>query len=309
MDYKMLIPEDYIAIANIITETDWDDERIVRKNGFQISQFQGTIFLSDYQCFKVEYKDNIIVAKVTNKSEYLILKQLREDGFSVPTPIYYLIDKAHQSILLFEQFLPGRELSTDASSKVWEETAIQLAQLHLKYWESYKKEPMFQQGTVVYQEKLENIVKGSYFNMKWRSLIQKIVLRFNEVPHTVVHGDAFPSNFLISGEQVSFIDLANAGIMPYMVDIARLTCLPGFKEDSLLCPYKEDVQDIYYKQIRQRLNLTKEDFLFDVKLASFIELATIYVPPIGINAYSLMYKCKENQTIERMLHHLANELV
>ena len=37
-------------------------------------------------------------------------------------------------ILLFEQYLCGNELSSDSSKEAWQETANQLAKLHLKYW-------------------------------------------------------------------------------------------------------------------------------------------------------------------------------
>ena len=66
----MFTREDYISIAKIIIGTEWDDESSVEKNSFRISQFQGTIFASDYQCFKVERDKDIMVAKITNRTEY-----------------------------------------------------------------------------------------------------------------------------------------------------------------------------------------------------------------------------------------------
>ena len=140
-------------------------------------------------------------------------------------------------------------------------------------------------------------------------MIQKLALRFNKAPQVIGHGDAFPTNFLVHTGHICFIDLANVGVMPYMSDIARLTSLPSLKGDALLCPFKDSVLDAYYQVIQQRLELSKEDFLYDVALASFIELAAIYVPPVGINAYSIAYKCKENQIVERMLCTLADELL
>ena len=56
----MFTREDYISIAKIIIGTEWDDESSVEKNSFRISQFQGTIFASDYQCFKVERECRIL---------------------------------------------------------------------------------------------------------------------------------------------------------------------------------------------------------------------------------------------------------
>ena len=266
----MFTREDYISIAKIIIGTEWDDESSVEKNSFRISQFQGTIFASDYQCFKVERDKDIMVAKITNRTEYSILELLKKEA--------------------------------------WQETANQLAKLHLKYWGADRNISIYQHGSDLYEEKWRSIVRSNYFNQKWRKLIQKLALRFNKAPQVIGHGDAFPTNFLVHTGHICFIDLANVGVMPYMSDIARLTSLPSLKGDALLCPFKDSVLDAYYQVIQQRLELSKEDFLYDVALASFIELAAIYVPPVGINAYSIAYKCKENQIVERMLCTLADEL-
>ena len=281
----------------------------LKKNSFRISQFQGTIFASDYQCFKVERDKDIMVAKITNRTEYSILELLKKDGFPVPNPILYLANNAEpRKIILFEQYLCGNELSSDSSKEAWQETANQLAKLHLKYWGADRNISIYQHGSDLYEEKWRSIVRSNYFNQKWRNLIQKLALRFNKAPQVIGHGDAFPTNFLVHTGHICFIDLANVGVMPYMSDIARLTSLPSLKGDALLCPFKDSVLDAYYQVIQQRLELSKEDFLYDVALASFIELAAIYVPPVGINAYSIAYKCKENQIVERMLCTLADEL-
>lgn len=305
----MFTREDYISIAKIIIGTEWDDESSVEKNSFRISQFQGTIFASDYQCFKVERDKDIMVAKITNRTEYSILELLKKDGFPVLNPILYLANNAEpRKILLFEQYLCGNELRSDSFKEAWQETANQLAKLHLKYWGADRNISIYQHGSDLYEEKWRSIVRSNYFNQKWRKLIQKLALRFNKAPQVIGHGDAFPTNFLVHTGHICFIDLANVGVMPYMSDIARLTSLPSLKGDALLCPFKDSVLDAYYQVIQQRLELSKEDFLYDVALASFIELAAIYVPPVGINAYSIAYKCKENQIVERMLCTLADEL-
>lgn len=76
-----------------------------------------------------------MVAKITNRTEYSILELLKKDGFPVPNPILYLANNAEpRKIILFEQYLCGNELSSDSSKEAWQETANQLAKLHLKYW-------------------------------------------------------------------------------------------------------------------------------------------------------------------------------
>lgn len=306
----MFTKQDYLSIAKIITETDWCNESFVTKNSFHVSQFQGTIFMSDYQCFKIERNSDIMVAKDTIKAEYSILKLLKKDDFPVPAPIEYLVNQVDQrKILLFEQFMCGSELSPDSPKELWREAAIQLGKLHLKYWGAAKDALDFQHGSILYLQKWHNVTHNHYFSQKWEKIVQKIVSRFSNVPYTVGHGDAFPTNFLVHEGRVSFVDMANVGVIPYMADIARLTCLPALNDEKLLCPYREDVLDTYYEVIRECLKVSREEFLFDVKLASFIELAVIYTPPVGINVYSFSYKCKENKILEKMLCCLADELI
>ncbi|MCH4242576.1 MAG: hypothetical protein LKF81_11880 [Prevotella sp.] len=303
----MMTKNDFIIIANTIITTDWNNSKgNIKKDNFNISQFPGTIFPSDYQCFKVEYKGNIFVAKITSSLEYDALKFFKQDGFSVPNPIGCVYIKNCSKICLFENFLPGSELNSKSSQKMWQNAAVELAKMHLKYWGNYEKESIFRQGTKQYESKLAKIT-NNYSNSNWSDIIKLIHNRFKEIPYTVEHGDAFPTNFLVHKLKVSMIDLANVGIMPYIVDIARLTCLPNLN-GTLLCPYKESIQDTYYNEIKSQTNLTKERFLSDVKLASFIELIANYVPPIGLNFYSCSYKCKINKITEQMLNNLANDL-
>ena len=77
--------------ALIIIGTEWDDESSVEKNSFRISQFQGMIFVSDYQCFKVERDKDIMVAKITNRTEYSILELLKKDVFLFLILFYTLL--------------------------------------------------------------------------------------------------------------------------------------------------------------------------------------------------------------------------
>lgn len=222
-----------------------------------------------------------MVAKVTGYSEYLALKLFQEDGLPVPAPITYVGNDV-SCIFLFEEFMSGVELALNSPRKAWFETGIQLANLHLKHWNPGKNDntALLQYGSNLYEEKWMNIVRSNYFNQKWQKLIQKLAFRFHKAPQVIGHGEAFPTNFLVHAGHICFVDLANVGVIPYMSDIARLTSLPSLKGDAFLCPFKESVLDAYYQVIQQRLKLSKEDFSYDVTLASFIELAAIYVPQL-----------------------------
>ena len=131
----MFTREDYTSIVKKYNRDGMRWWKFSWKKSFRISQFQGTIFANDYQCYKVERDKDIMVAKIINRTEYLILELLKKDGFPVPNPILYLINNAEpRKIFLFEQYLCGNELRSDSFKEAWQETANQLAKLHLKYW-------------------------------------------------------------------------------------------------------------------------------------------------------------------------------
>lgn len=305
----MFTEEEYISIARLISQNDWDEVNKIEDGQYCITQFSSSLFLSDYKCYKVKCGDKIVVAKITNESELLVLEYLSRDGLPVPIPFFSLVNKSNnQNILLFEEFINGSELGSDSPKEAWINTAVQLAKMHLKYWEINCDLRMFNNGNRSFYEKLCRILDNQYYIQKWPNLINKIRVRFQNAPKTIVHGDAFPTNFLIQDKRVSFLDFGNFCYMPYMIDVARLTCLPSLQENSLLCPFKEEVLEAYYQEIRSQFKLSKEDFMKDVKAAEFIELACIYTPPIFQNGRSFIDRSNTNIFCADQLEKIANDL-
>ena len=96
---------------------------------------------------KVERDKDIMVAKITNRTEYSILELLKKDGFPVPNPILYLANNAEPRKLSYlNNICVEMNLSSDSSKEAWQETANQLAKLHLKYWGADRNISIYQHG-------------------------------------------------------------------------------------------------------------------------------------------------------------------
>ena len=93
-----MIKAEYVEIADAIDNNDWDEQSTIQTGKFSISQFQGTAFDSDYECYQVRWSewasgDNVLLAKripcslvvkKTESGEENILKILKQKGFPVP---------------------------------------------------------------------------------------------------------------------------------------------------------------------------------------------------------------------------------
>ena len=124
--------------------------------------------------------------------------------------------------------------------------------------------------------------------------------RLATAPKTLIHGDTFPTNILVNGGQISFVDWADSSVFAYMMDIGRLTAIIDTKTMKPMCPCPNEVTRAYYESINALLKIDYPEYMRDVRMAQFIELAAIYTPiryPRINNAY--------NQVIEDELNKIA----
>ena len=112
----------------------------------------------------------------------------------------------------------------------------------------------------------------------WKEHLDNATDRFLNAPRTLVHGDMFPVNILVDGDNICFIDWANATDFSYMMDVGRLTSIIDKKTLRPMCPCADAVIEAYYNKVKDRLGLSYEDYLHDIRIAQFIELAFCYSP-------------------------------
>ena len=127
-----------------------------------------------------------------------------------------------------------------------------------------------------------------------------VIKRFENAPQTLIHGDMFPTNILVYQGSCYFVDWANAGISPYMMDIGRLTSI--INKDTLLpmCPCSEKVIHAYYEKMRPILEMEYDAYLKDVYMSQFLELAYFYSPLVFGRP-----KDKYSLKIEQRLHEIV----
>ena len=109
---------EYNEIACSILKNDWDEKSTIQTGKFNISQFQGTAFDSNYACYRVNWSEwattnNVLLAqknsysmvvKITGSTEENILKMLWKNGFPVPKVGAVLRYNNGTVILFMERF-------------------------------------------------------------------------------------------------------------------------------------------------------------------------------------------------------------
>ncbi len=287
----MLAKQDYLDIANTILKSDWDECEQIKCGRFTISQFQGTAFDSDYMCYKISWeekdttslpKTGTVVAKITIENELKALSLAKEKKLLVPDIDAHIRLKEGR-ILVFEQFLDGKELYSSAESNDWMKTACKLADLHLAYWkidECYPKIAATFQVSKSITDRIRVAINNTSHRSVWRNFASKVCVRIDDLPKTLAHGDCFPTNILVNGTDVGFIDWANASAFAYITDIARLTAIIDMKTYKPMCPCVNEVLEIYYDRMKSKLSISYDEYLRDIHMAQFIELGACFSPRI-----------------------------
>ena len=293
--------EKYLQLAAGIQRHDWDeDEELIVKGSdyeYHVTQFQGTAFASDYQCYKVAGREKIsgkptsavyvevqFVVKISNMLESKMLSMLHGQNFPVPFVGYVLGSKRDpQSAMLFESFVPGQELFQVDTVSAWKKAAETIAEIHAHYWNLSDQKSAWwnnfgncQASSIFrFEEKISNMDSRAG---AWKETVRTVREHLEKAPKTLVHGDLFPTNILLDEKGCWLIDWANAGEFPYFMDIGRLTGI--IREDTeRMCKYEAEVCKVYYGKMQTFLNITYEEFLKEVYMGQFIECANTYIPP------------------------------
>lgn len=287
--------QEYNGIANATIRNDWEDTPILQYEKFTISQFESTAFDSDYQCYKVRWKEwerigpvtlgisvqRSMVFKITNATESIVLQLLSSKRMAVPT-ILARMRCSQNKYMLFEQFLPGVELYGTMKDDMWCLTAEALSQVHLEFWELPNRERELAEKLPVndtIREKIYRATLHTSHNSLWQCYMREVLKRLEDMPKTLIHGDMFPTNVLINNNDVGFIDWADSCVFAYAFDIARLTSIIDVRTLQPMCPCPEKVILTYYEAIKDKLGMAYTEFKKDIQMAQFIEIASNYSPP------------------------------
>ena len=303
------------GIAHAIIRNDWDDTPILQYEKYTISQFESAAFDSDYRCYKVSWKEwnhvgsvvlgnsvqRGMVFKITNTTEYFVLQLLSTRRIPVPAILAGMRCKQGEC-MIFEQLLPGEELYSAVEHDLWNMAARALSKIHLEFWNIQNGEITRQlpvSSTIL--EKLHRANMHILHNSLWQCYMREITKRLESIPKTLIHGDMFPTNVIVDNNDVWFIDWADACVFGYAFDIARLTSIVDTRTLQPMCPCPEEVISTYYENIKSKLGLEYTEFIKDIQMAQFIEIASNYSPP----GY---YADKEyNSILEKELNRIAIE--
>lgn len=287
--------QEYSGIANAIIRNDWEDTPILQYEKFTITQFESAAFDSNYQCYKVRWKewDRVgpvvlgnsvqcgMVFKITNATENYVLQLLSTKRISVPA-ILARMRCSPNKFMIFERLLPGIELYGSKDHDAWCLTAEALSKVHLEFWDVPKRDEEIAAKLPIndiIQEKIYRAGWHTSHNSLWQCYMKEVLRRMEDMPRTLIHGDMFPTNVLINNNDVGFIDWADSCVFAYALDIARLTAIIDMKTLRPMCPCPEKVISTYYDTIKDKLGLAYTEFVKDIQMAQFIEIASNYSPP------------------------------
>ncbi len=277
----------------------------VETSEYRIQRFTGTAFSSDYDCYLVETFEPLtdtgktefpetFVAKVTWKNEEDVLHNLKLKGISVPmTYGSEKLDEKGNKRLLFEQYISGEELYYAKESGYWIETGKLMAKIHSAFWGA----GMIPFRSAITFQKINDAKRISVFDPYYQLGYENALQRLKNCPFTLIHGDMFPTNVIISDDILYFIDLHDAGRGPYSMDIGRLTGSLSTDSDSFFCPCRDEVYKSYYDEIKPLLKREYKDYLQDIYAAQFMEGAANLVLFLGAGRL----ETSEQQYIDRMI--------
>lgn len=241
-----LTQKEYSGIAQAIISNDWEDTPILQYEKFTISQFESTAFDSDYQCYKVGWKEwehvgpvvlgNCVqrgmVFKITNSTEYFVLQLLSARKVSVPAILAGMRCKQGKC-MIFEQLIPGIELYGVVEHDLWKLAAKALSKVHLEFWniQNGKREITRQlPANNMVLEKLNRASMHTMHNSLCQCYMREIKKRLESMPKTLIHGDMFPTNVIIDNNDVWIIDWADACVFAYALFVCNMNME---KEDYL----------------------------------------------------------------------------
>lgn len=310
-------------LAYIVSTNDWDETNVIDRGVFRISQFQSTAFESDYQCFLISKLSKngksylpFMVAKITDQNEWYVLKMLREHAYHVPM-VVDKISNGTDKIMIFEEYIPGKELYQKSTPYNWRLTARSIARIHERFWNAsgqpaHYLEAIPEQDRApaehLWTQKITHARQISSLKPEWENTFLRIYARLSSCPQTLTHGDFFPTNILMYGKIPYLIDWANAGEFPYFCDVGRITGVINQKTLRSFCPDIDSFLKEYYGILNQKRGFDYRTFLCDVWIGQFIEQAYYYRPPQNLGGQIIHDTSPYNLITEQLLDELSYKI-
>ena len=296
-----------IELAKLMAATDWEEETVAENSDFILTQFEGTVFSSDYKCVKVSTKGNLLitedgvipqtfVAKNTTDTERQSLLWLRAQSISVPR-IYGAVSHRRGTII-FEELISGREIYKDMNTLHWVSLAKEVAKIHALV------APF---PSVKTYERVKRAVEVCQGDEQLRGVVRRAVACINNCPPVLVHGDLFPTNVLVRDDgSIVIIDWADIGNATYINDLGRLTGLIDANTMEPFCPCEDTFREAYYECVKEKMDY--REFLEEFYLGQFIEVAAYYEPNLVRSPFANQREKAFTVAIRKRLLQIASRL-
>ena len=269
--------------------------KIKNLNILDINQIQNEEGSGYYNVWKVVTLDSKYILKQCTENELNNYNNLKSSCI----PKFYGYTKYYNKIYILLEYIDGSDFRNGSLDKniIGLDTIIEVQKAYLN------KEIELSDS---FEDELNRINKRFDYLLdeRLKNKYNEFIEVYKTSIKTVCHNDLLPFNMIISNNKAYLIDLENVGYLPYLTMFSRF--IAHYKEETGYLFYleeniKQELIKYYYDNFVKLLNISYEDFLYDLELFLFFEYTEwIYV----YNKYNL-------KKDERYYYYLskANELI
>ena len=225
-----------------------------------------------YNVWKVVTLDSNYILKQTTEKELNNYNNLKSSCI----PNFYGYTKYYNKIYILLEYIDGSDLRNGSLYKniIGLDTIIEVQKAYLN--KEIELSDTFEGELNRINKRLDYLLDERLQN-KYNEFIKV----YKTSIKTVCHNDLLPFNMIISNNKAYLIDLENVGYLPYLTMFSRF--IAHYKEEEGYLFYLEEnikqcLIKYYYDNFVSLLNISYEDFLYDLELFLFFEYTEwIYV--------------------------------
>lgn len=222
-----------------------------------------------YNVYKISVGKKAYVLKYSDKTETALYRNfLRGKDFNVPQ--YYGDTEYDGHVWLLIEYIDGADLRT-FNQETAVASANTLAQIQNFYWDCEIEDGRFER----YWERINRRAKCLKKEPEIAAAYNKFLERQKDCPRTLCNGDFLQFNGILHEGRVYMIDWGFGGIMPYVLDIARLIAHGSEMQEDGGFPFymNDELRKIFvhsqYEGLKQKPDWDR--YIMDIKLAALNE--------------------------------------
>lgn len=226
--------------------------------------------INRYNVYKISTNKSTYVLKQSDEAEIYVYEKLLK-GKKFPVPRYYGNVESNNKKWILIEYIEGTDLR-DFTKEMAYACASSITKIMNEYWQEKaidfrlnKLDDRFERYWNRINKRAKCLVEEPILKEAYQIFLERQL----SCPRTLCNGDFLQFNGIFNNSNVTLIDWAFAGIMPYSLDIARL--IAHGTEDKRTFPFymTEEYRDIYTQEVYRKLlhKPNQEQYQWDIKLS------------------------------------------